>query len=768
MRQISNFFQATKIRTYPWTILLTAMIVLTVAYLVETLTNHYSTTKATFALEPTFSPPSGYYDRDLQLVITHPNPNSNVIFTVDGSVPTHAIGSTYIRPIRLNVVTPAVTTIRARAILPSGELGPVASASYLVGVPATLPILSLIIDPDDLWDSERGIYVNYGERGIAWERPVDITFMDQDRHSGFHISAGIRVHGGGSRSYEKKSLRLYFRQEYGINRLDYPLFSDSEVQSFKRLILHNGGQDIPIPLRDNWTLMRNQLTSNLALQLDGYAAYTQPVLLFINGESQGVYQIRERIDSHFLDDHYDIESTDFLDSPESDLESIIVGDSEHWDHLLQFVETHDLANPTNYAYVQSQVDIANFIDYNILQIYAVNTNWPYHNVLQFRPRVQGGRWHWIFWDTDHCFGLNPRGHVNSDFIEYVLDYDHPETNGRDVLLLRQLLKNSTFFERFIYRTADLLNTTLASQSVIARIDTLAAELESDIAYETIRWSSSTNWQSNVEELRDFARRRPGFLRQHIVARFNLNDTIQLTFGLPTHGSGTVAVNEFLLHDLPWQGVYFQGTPIQVIAVPTSGYRFAGWNPPYLPQTQALTLTVNFTQTITPRFEPVSGDAPRPNDVVFGTIEKNTLELQVMRPGGVDLRGWRITDNDTKTATDEGSLLFTDSPTLAHIPQNTTILIILESSFAEEIEENSQDDSSIWDRQMTLHIGNGNLDADTDPGFSWGQNDNLVLLAPGPTDTFADDQGIAFASENTAVTPASFGVLVDGVLPTQPN
>ena len=35
--------------------------------------------------------------------------------------------------------------------------------------------------------------------------------------------------------------------------------------------------------------MRNHLTDNLALQLGGYGAHAQPVLLFINGEPWGIY-----------------------------------------------------------------------------------------------------------------------------------------------------------------------------------------------------------------------------------------------------------------------------------------------------------------------------------------------------------------------------------------------------------------------------------------------------------------------------------------------
>ena len=45
-------------------------------------------------------------------------------------------------------------------------------------------------------------------------------------------------------------------------------------------------------------------------------------------------------------------------------------------------------------------------------------------------------------------------------------------------------------------------------------------------------------------------------------------------------------------------------------------------------------------------------------------------------------------------------------------------------------------------------------------------DNLVLLAPGPTPAFGDDVGIAFVAGGNAVTPASFGVLSDSVLPAQ--
>ena len=746
-----------------------AMLALAILCFGGILTTRWTPGGVSPTLEPVFSPPGGCYDWDIQLKIRSPNPDARVIFTIDGSVPTHTTGEICTHPIHLSAATPAVTVIRARTVLPGGQLGPVVSASYFVGMPADLPMMSLIIDPGDLWSPERGIHANYREKGEAWERPVDITYVDGDRSSGFHIPAGVRIHGDTSRSFDKMPLRLYFRREYGVSRLEYPLFADSEVRSFKRLVLHSGGQDWQSFPDMNWTLMRNQLVARLALQLDGYAARSQSALLFINGQPWGIYQIRERLDRHFLMGHYSVESADFLKDPQwLEHQVIDMGDSEHWDHLLEFVEAHNLADPSNYAYVESQVDLANFIDYHILQIYIANIDWPFHNMQQFRPRVQGGRWHWIFWDTDQSFGAYPTS-VNSNVMDWVLDDNHPDTGGRDTLLLQKLLENPTFFDRFLSRTADLLSTALAPASVIAHIDALAAELEPDIAYEAMRWSSSVDWEASVRELQSFARHRPDFVRRHMVQAFHLDGTVHLTFAPPASGSGTVAVDGTLLDDLPWEGVYFQGVPVQVIAAPAPGYRFAGWDPPDIPQTPTITLMVDTARTLTPRFEALDGDVPHPGDVVFAAYRMDEdshvaggwFELQVTRPGGVDLRGWRVTDNDTKTATDEGSLIFADHPALARVDRGTTIRVLVTPT-GEDVPE---DDLSTWDRRMVLHVGNGNLDTQVDPGFNLGPDDTLVLLAPGPTEAFADDQGIAFVAETTAVTPASFGVLADGVRAT---
>ena len=589
--------------------------------------------------EPALSPPGGYYDRNIRLKIIPPHFGGYILFTVDGSIPTTETGTLYTGPIPLDSAIQRVIVIRARAILPDNTLGPVVSASYFMGIPATLPMMSLIMDPDDLWEPQRGIYANPYERGVDWERPVDITYVDKDRQSGFSLQAGIRIHGHQSRGVEKKSFRLYFRASYGPSRLDYPLFVDSEIHTFKRLVLHNGGQDWAHPPLLNWTLLRNQLTAQLAFELDGYATHSQPALLFINGEPWGIYQIRERIDTNFLEDHYGFTSADLLESSESNvLSETLMGDRENWDYLLQFLETNDLTDAGNYAYVQSQIDIGNFMDYYILQIYSANTDWPVHNIQQLRPRVPGGRWQWIFWDSDNGFGADTYSWVDSDMISHLLDYQHPYSNGRDTLMFRKLLQNPVFFEQFLSRTADLLNITLNPASVHAHIDALATELAPDIACETARWPSPSVWEDHIQELRDFASQRPAFIRQHIVERLGLAGTAELNFTLPDNRGGAVAVNGHVIQELPWQGIYFQGIPVQVTAIPAPGYRFAGWEPADLPQASTLTLMPQAIQTLSPRFARMDESLSQAGDVVFtachvddtGDIEGAWFEIQVKR------------------------------------------------------------------------------------------------------------------------------------------
>ena len=89
-----------------------------------------------------------------------------------------------------------------------------------------IPSMSVVMDIDDFLGSRDGIYVNAGGHGKAWERPASLELINPDGSEGFQVEAGIRIRGGFSRSGNnpKHAFRLFFRQEYGDAKLEFPLF----------------------------------------------------------------------------------------------------------------------------------------------------------------------------------------------------------------------------------------------------------------------------------------------------------------------------------------------------------------------------------------------------------------------------------------------------------------------------------------------------------------------------------------------------------------
>lgn len=468
-----------------------------------------------------FSLPSGVYQSDQLLSLTTDAPSSSILFTLDGSEPI-ASSPVYQQPIYLNSGRSGVVVVRARAQLANGRLGAVVSHSYFLNIDTTLPLLSLIIEPAALWNEDAGIYANPLEHGVAWERPVEAVYVAERQQLSFQMAAGLRVHGQFSRSYEKKSLRLYFREEYGEARLNRPLFGVDQLASFKRLIIHAGGQDSP-QLPTNWTLMRNQLVARLAEKTAALGTRSQPVLLFINGEPWGVYYLRERIDNFLLSEKFGAETAVLVNTPARRHEDPDPNHSgyRYWDRLTTYAATHDLSDPAAYRYVATQIDLANFVDYSLLQIYSANFDWPITNIHQFKTTTQGGRWQWVLWDSDLSFGLKPWSDLGQNTLAQAVDPNYtaglPETvNPHDTILLRGLLQNDAFRQRFGERAEELLATTLATEHVIQEIDLLAAELRPAIPFETARWGSSPEaWEGHVEQLREFARQRPQIMQQFL-------------------------------------------------------------------------------------------------------------------------------------------------------------------------------------------------------------------------------------------------------------
>ncbi|EON78317.1 hypothetical protein ADIS_1180 [Lunatimonas lonarensis] len=467
----------------------------------------------------------------------------------------------------------------------------------------SLPVFSLVTDREHLFSPETGLFVpgntydashpqphytgNYFQRGDEWERPANISYFEKSGGLGFQDQVGIRIHGGVTRHFPLKALRVYLRPSYGNSSLDYPLFSERSYRDARRFILRGSGNDY------GDTYFRDAFAQQLVSHLDlDYQAY-EPSILFVNGEYWGIHNIRERQDKHYLHNLYgvDPENLDILtrrNTPEE-------GDAKQYDFAIQRLSQLDPTNPASFEEIETYFDLDNHIDYMITQIYVANTDWPHNNIDFWRERVnyspelpkgRDGRFRWILYDTD--FGL---GHVNNadhNSIKWVTSRTGQGGQEWPNLVFRKLLEYPTYRDRFISRFLDQLNTTFQPQRASALLAELKERIAPEMEEHIKRWrqpSSMAVWHDRVSHMDRFVQDRQHFVRAHLKDHFQLKNDINLRLDVSDPAAGFIQVNNTMIHPsttgvsgftYPWFGHYFEGIPLRLSAEPSPGYLFDHW------------------------------------------------------------------------------------------------------------------------------------------------------------------------------------------------
>lgn len=590
---------------------------------------------------PVFSHNPGFYTEEFDLEIFHPEVGVTVYYTLDGSVPT-ANSLVYERPIRIrdrsndpNVLSRIPTTnlpstdwkrfrdprgrvmksTTVRTLTIKSNHKPVQkSASYFVSTTGRqlheLPVVSIMTNHENLFDHHIGIYVpgrnfrsgrhdtgNYFERGDAWEREAVMEFFDKEGIQQFSQNVGIRIHGGWNRRLPQKSLRIYARNQYGKSHIEFPIFPDEPYDRYKRLILRNSGNDY------GFTLMRDataqMMVSHFNLDTQAY----QPSVLYINGEYWGIHNIRERYDRHYLERVYGInpDNIDLLTGRWSTKE----GNNHEYASLLAYIDSNDMSSNHHYNYITTKIDIDNFIDYYVAQIYFANIDWPQNNVdfwrvrRSFDPEAEkghDGRWRWLLYDVDYSLGFTnlTTGFISDerfDMINWVMSERNLMNNQRwPGQIFRRLMNNDQFKFQFINQIADHLNTSFEINRAKSIIEYNEERIKSEITNHSNRWnhpSSFSTWESNIEVMYRFVENRPEFLRSHVMNHFGINSTTDITveFEWENRDVGSLYVNSLRidsnteglsLDSGKWTGTYFSGIPLQFEAITGPGYFFSHW------------------------------------------------------------------------------------------------------------------------------------------------------------------------------------------------
>lgn len=595
-----------------------------------------------------FSHTRGFYTGEFDLELTV-YPGLTAHYTTDGSEPTEAdpvvngpirITSRENVPNGISMISGTTTsyapwappkgnvfkaTVLRVATYTSGvKVGPTHTHTYIVhplGADRySLPVISIVTDSLNLFDYERGIYVNgkiyddwrkanptaaetggtpanYHQRGDEWERPVHFELFEDDGSTGLAMDAGLRIHGSWARAFRQKTLRLYARNDYSTNRFKYKLFPDRDSDDYRRFILRNSGQD--------WTktMLRDGFIQRLVQDLSFDTQHYRPSIVFLNGEFWGIHNIRDRYDDHYLEQMYGV--------PRSQIDMLEVnaaieeGSDKHYKDMIAFIRANNFADNAKFEELQTKMDVYNFGEYNMANIFITNRDWPHNNIVYWRmqttsyqpnaPYGQDGRWRWMMKDTDFGFGWNLGADAwKYDMVAWALS---PTGNGNEwsTLILRKLMENSSYRNWFLTRFADLLNSHFHPDRVLHELNSISSVIKPHMqehldrwGYHEDRWATpqtEAEWESNLDLMRHFATQRAAVVRGHMNTRFFMGGLYNLTVERPDSQKGHIQVNTIPITDDThwvseqgdeWTGTYFRFQNLTLKAVPAEGYRFVGW------------------------------------------------------------------------------------------------------------------------------------------------------------------------------------------------
>jgi len=597
-----------------------------------------------YLFPPTFSHEGGFYTNTFYLSISPINPDAEVRYTLSGSEPT-TNSQRYSSPIliRNREGTPddlaAIPTVpgglgaagevfkgwvvRARVFKPGALPSEIVTRTYWVHPKGrarySVPVVSLSTDRKNFFDPNLGIYVpgnapggNYSQRGPAWERPIHVEMYELDNRVAFSQGGDVKIHGNTSQNFAVKGLDVDGTSGAGRQPFRYRIFPERARTEFEHFLLRPSGHD------SHLAVMRDELTQDLAEDTGVESQAARLCVVFLNGEYWGLHYLKEKEDAEFVSFYGNVplDRIDYLEG----YAAAKVGDTQHYDEMIQFIGGNDPAQSTNYARIQTMMEIPNYIDYKAREIFAYR--WDIGNHRLWRPHTPEGRWRWLQFDNDVAWGglgsepdpwsydmlaadLSPDGRL----------FDH-HNNETTTFLLRRLMRNESFRFDFLNRFADLLNTTFLPSNILAHIQARAAQLAPEIAEHALRWrapSSLGDWKAAVAAIQHFGDLRPDYCRQHLMRQFQLPGTIRITINLSASGANAVRLSTLRIAQpgpAGWTGVYFQGVPLPIEANPALGQRFLRWLGPVQtagPQTQIVSLT---NVTVTAEFTTAPAQPPR--------------------------------------------------------------------------------------------------------------------------------------------------------------
>lgn len=517
----------------------------------------------------------------LQLTLSLPEnaPEGCVIrYTIDGSEPTTQ-STKYISSITIR----KSTVVRAKLFC-KGWLSPRSSVqSYIYhSRKQTLPVISIVTDNKYLTDRYIGIYVDGpqtdGQKNYEhdWRRPMNIELYETDGTTcGLNQLIEARIQGGQSRNWQLKSFALYANKRFGEKRLAYEFFPDQRPgqTNYKSILLRNAGNDFDyLYMRD--AIIQRTMASHCDLDWQAW----RPAIIYINGVYRGMLNIRERSNDDNIFTNYDeLEDIDMIENW-TELKN------GTWDNYNAFKAFYSESGHTMAEYDQ-WMDTREFITIMAANLFYGNVDFPGNNIVLWRPRAEGGKWRFIFKDTDFGLGLYGRN-VDYNTIKWIYDPNYDSSAAwanqpEHTLLFRSLMADPDFSREFIDRCAIFMGDFMNESGTREQWDPMYELIRTEYPYH--RALINQWWPTYSDELRNaqnWVKNRPEKFYKHLADYYKLGSPVPLTVNKQTSADDLAGIS-ILINGIPlskgtFDGKFFRGRQVIFSSEGESENKVLGW------------------------------------------------------------------------------------------------------------------------------------------------------------------------------------------------
>ena len=356
-----------------------------------------------YTTTPNIVQQAGFYEDSILVEITTEETDGTLRYSLDGNIPTQ-FSSQYSLPLRVA----ETTVVKARFFPSDPEVlpGKIDYATYLINEEFTMPVFSIAADGmQDLANGNGGL------------RPIGSIEYFVDGQLSSHSYGELNRHGQDSWVNDQRSLDWVSRDEMGYSKtLEEQLFSYSDRNDYQRFMLRASGDDNYPSINDGNhegnVHLRDEYVHTLAyegnMKLDIRAV--ERCIVFLNGDYWGIYSPRERPVDHDYTEYY-------YNQGKFDLQYILTWGStwaeyggqksfDDWVEFRDFIMENDMGDPENYQRVKDNMQVLSLIDYMIVNLNSVCSDWINYNTGVWRglnPDGDHKKWGYILWDNDATF-----------------------------------------------------------------------------------------------------------------------------------------------------------------------------------------------------------------------------------------------------------------------------------------------------------------------------------------------------------------------------